>query len=342
MDTHITPCHPNRTYKFGRHWSENFPGVSCEVSRERAMQQHQEGEGYTVLIIENVKPKYVVVIGPNLQHVTFLDDVGKSILSLQFIPLNTGQLFMTRANPRPKGVIDKQTRRVIGEHFNFVFSPDGNVTVYRKVVPSGQVKDIETWVAQTRCNPSGLWEKTPPFGEFDPLLKQDRVDLDALVAQIRPEDWVRQGPPSAPAKAYDKAAYHEEAVAKLKLPPEHAENQTLFFLRWLIENNLMRQWYMDAAAETLEECRAGKATIRDVYRQMASALMSDMLSPEAEAFVKDYYFVSKSRPVGYPRDFSTVLQGNLPSSYHVPYTENNYQRIKPVLDQRFREWRTQP
>lgn len=303
--------------------------------------QHQHGEGYTVLIIENDKPRFVAVVGPELRHITFLDASCKSELTFQFDEIEEGRLFLRFANPRPIGVIDNKTRIVIGEYFTFKFFTDGKATIYKKIVPSVRREDIENWVAHTRCDPSELWVERPPFGVFDPLLKQDRVDLNSLVAQIRPEDWIRQGPPPAPAKAYDKTAYHEEAVAKLKLPPEHAENQTLFFLRWLTENDLMRKWYMDSAKETIAKCVEGTATIREVYRQMASALMSDMLTPEGEEFVKDYYYVGKGRPVGYPRDYATVLQGSLPTSYHVEYTEENYQHIRPMLDQRFREWKRQ-
>src|SRR5207249_11227520 len=92
---------------------------------------------------------------------------------------------------------------------------------------------------------------------------------------------------------------------------------------------------------TREACRAGKATVRDVYRQMASALMDDMLSAEGSECVKDYYSVSKACQAGYPRDYEVILQGNLASSYHVPYTEENYQRIRPVIDRRYQEWRRQ-
>ena len=338
MEPPTTPSHPNRAFKFGWRWTEGVSGVTNEVSREQAFEQHCRGEGYTVLIYENARLKYVAVVGPELRHITLLDESGKSEVTFQFDEIKKGELFLTRVNPRPKGVVDKQSGRVLGERFNFALAPDGKVTIYKMVVPSGRVEDIENWVAYGRCDPAGLWESLPPFGEFDALLKRDRVNLDALTAQIRAEDWTRLAPPKS-AKAYDKASYHEEAVAKLKLPPEHAENQTLFFLRWLIENNLMRGWYMKAAADTLEECRTGKATIRDVYHQMASAIMSDMLTPEGEEFVKYYYYVAKVRAVGYPRDYATVLQGNLPSSYHVQYTEENYQRIKPVLDRRFQDWK---
>ena len=103
----------------------------------------------------------------------------------------------------------------------------------------------------------------------------------------------------------------------------------------------MSEWYLKETAETREECGAGKATIRNVYRQMASALMDDMLSAGGNEFVRDYYHVSKAHPAGYPRDYAVTLQRNLPSSYHVEYTEANYQRIRPVIDRRYQEWKRQ-
>src|SRR6266516_1265879 len=330
-----------KEYKFGRRWSDDFQKVSLEISREKAQEQHRLGEDYTVLILENGKPRYVVVVCPGMQVGRFLDESCRTALSFQFDEIEEGRLFLIWAKPRPEGVIDKPTGIVIGEGKSFNFSPDGKVIIYKQIVRGPRKDQCESWVGHARCDPSGLWEKTPPFGQFDSLLKRDRVDLAALEAQCPPESWVRQGPPPEPPKPYDKAAYHDEAVAKLGLPKEHTENHTLFFLRWLLETNLVSEWYMKETAQTREECRAGKATVRDVYRQMASALMDDMLSAEGAEFVKDYYSVSKVRLAGYPRDYEITLQGNLASSYHVPYTEENYQRIRPVIDRLYQDWKQQ-
>ncbi len=335
----------HREYRFGRHWSGQFKdkNVSLEVSRERALDQHSTGEGYTVLILENGKPSYVVVVGTGtkIRGVQFLDASCQTGLSFQFSEIEEGRLFLKWASVGKRMTTDDRTGGLVGIAKSYTFSREGKVTI-EKIVSRGPLKEqCETWVAHTQCDPSGLWEKTPPFGEFDPLIKRDRVDLAALEAQCPPESWVRQGPPPEPPKPYDKAAYHDEAVAKLGLPEEHTENHTLFFLRWLLETNLVSEWYLKETAETREACREGKATVRDVYRQMASALMDDMLSAEGAEFVKDYYSVSKVRLAGYPRDYEITLQGNLASSYHVPYTEENYQRIRPVIDRRYQDWKRQ-
>src|SRR5436309_3148593 len=206
----MEPSIIRREYKFGRHWSDDFQKVSLEVPREKALEQHSQGEGYTVLILENDKPRYAVVVGPGLRGTRFLDESCRTALSLQFDEIEEGRLFLTRAQPKRDGVIHQPTGFVIGEGKSFHFSPDGKVTIYKEVVRGPSKEQCETWVANTQCDPSGLWEKTPAFAEFDPLLKRDRVDLPALEAQCPPESWVRQGPPPEPPKPYDKAAYHEE------------------------------------------------------------------------------------------------------------------------------------
>lgn len=38
-------------------------------------------------------------------------------------------------------------------------------------------------------------------------------------------------------------------------------------------------------------------------------------------------------------DYEATLAGNLPTTYHVPDTWETYEKIKPVLDKRFQEWK---
>src|SRR6266404_6878291 len=123
-----------REYKFGRHWSDDFQKVSLEVSPEKALEQHRQGEGYTVLILENEKPRYAVVVGPGLRGVRFLDETCRTTLSLQFDEIEDGRVFLTRATPRREGIPHKPTGIVIGEGKSFHCSPDGKVIIYKQLV----------------------------------------------------------------------------------------------------------------------------------------------------------------------------------------------------------------
>src|SRR5690348_14223481 len=109
---------------------------------------------------------------------------------------------------------------------------------------------------------------------------------------------------------YDKAKYHYEEVEELGLPEEHAANHTVFFLRWLIENDLMSPLFGEQGGDILKRFRAGELGIHDVYEWWDSCLIEDMLSVEGNAFAM-HYFNLESGP--YLSDYSSTLQGDLPS-----------------------------
>lgn len=135
---------------------------------------------------------------------------------------------------------------------------------------------------------------------------------------------------------YDKAKYHSESVDLLGLSEEHAANHTVVFLRWLIENNLMSQEFNEGSGDMLAKFRAGKATIHQVYGWWDWCLIDDMLSDEGNAFAMHYFDFDKGK---YLQDYMELLQGKLPSEFHVDYNESNYQRMKEVIDRRYAEWK---
>jgi hypothetical protein len=137
---------------------------------------------------------------------------------------------------------------------------------------------------------------------------------------------------------YDKAKYHRGSVHDLGLPEEHAENHTVFFLRWLIEHDLMSPFFLDEGGEILDRYREGKATIHDVYGWWDCCLIDDMLSGEGNAFALNYFEFQLG---AYLSDYAETLQRGLPSEYHVAYSEDNYQKMRQVIDRQYESWRRQ-
>lgn len=135
---------------------------------------------------------------------------------------------------------------------------------------------------------------------------------------------------------YDKAKYHYETIEELGLPEEHASNHTVFFLRWLLENDLMSEEFVEEAGDELAKFRAGKASAHQVYEWWDCCLVDDMLSDEGNAFAMHYFDFEDGE---YLRDYMKELQGELPSEFHIEFNETNYQRMKKIIDRRFYEWR---
>ena len=135
---------------------------------------------------------------------------------------------------------------------------------------------------------------------------------------------------------YDKAKYHFESVEEANLPEEHASNHTVPMLRWLIEHDLMSDFFVSEGAESLADYKRGAITIHALYRWWDQGLISDMLNEEGNAFARYYFDFERGK---YISDYKTTLQGNLPSEFHIAYSEDAYLQMKGVIDRRYLEWK---
>ncbi len=135
---------------------------------------------------------------------------------------------------------------------------------------------------------------------------------------------------------YDKAKYHYETVEQYGLSEEHADNHTVFFLRWLIENNLMNTLFVEECQGPLEKFRSGKTGIHEIYQWWDCCLIDDMLSDEGNEFAMHYFDFEHG---AYLQDYVNLLRGALPSDFHIDYNKENYQRMKPVIDRNYEQWK---
>jgi hypothetical protein len=138
---------------------------------------------------------------------------------------------------------------------------------------------------------------------------------------------------------YDKAKYHDESIQQAGLPEEHATHHTIYFLRWLIENDLMDTSEEQDYGDVLQKFKSGEKSLYDVYNWWDCCLISDMLTDEGNAFAMHYFDFERGK---YLKDYTGTLQGDLPSEFHIPYTEENYQKLKPLIDRRYQEWKSSP
>ena len=134
---------------------------------------------------------------------------------------------------------------------------------------------------------------------------------------------------------YDKGKYHLETVEKYGLPESHAYHHTLYFFRWLIEHELMSDEFR-SETQSFDPAGPTNEAVLQTYEWWDCCLVDDMLSDEGNAFAMAYFDFDKGR---YLADYIGLLQGDLPSEFHVDLTEENYQKLKPTIDQRYAEWK---
>jgi hypothetical protein len=134
---------------------------------------------------------------------------------------------------------------------------------------------------------------------------------------------------------YDKAKYHVESVSDGGLPESHASNHIVPMLRWLIEHNLMSEFFLTEGADELARYRAGEIAIHELFESWDTCLVDDMLSDEGNAFAMAYFDYEKGQ---YIHDYVAELKDALPTEFHIPYSEANYARIASVIDARHSVW----
>ncbi len=134
---------------------------------------------------------------------------------------------------------------------------------------------------------------------------------------------------------YDKAKYHLETIEEAGLPESHASNHIVPMLRWLIDNNLMGEFFLSEGREPLARYRAGEISIHELFEWWDTCLIGDMLSERGNAFAMAYFDYDKGK---YIHDYSSTLQGDLPSEFHIPYSEAGYAKLRDVIDSRYAQW----
>lgn len=134
---------------------------------------------------------------------------------------------------------------------------------------------------------------------------------------------------------YDKAKYHHESIEEFGLPLDHACNHTTFFLSWLVKSNLTSDLFESGENNPVHQYRQGKMSINDLYAYWDCCLSSDMLNDAGNAFARDYFDFHNGH---YLYDYEKYLLRDLPSTFHVPYTEENEKIIHAVFDKRYKDW----
>ncbi len=134
---------------------------------------------------------------------------------------------------------------------------------------------------------------------------------------------------------YDKGKYHLETVDNYGLPESHAYHHTLYFFRWLIENDLMSDEFR-FETQSFELRGVTNDAVLQTYEWWDCCLVDDMLSDEGNALAQHYFDFEKGQ---YLSDYMGLLQGDLPSEFHIELTEENYQKLKQIIDRRFAKWK---
>ncbi len=137
--------------------------------------------------------------------------------------------------------------------------------------------------------------------------------------------------------AYDRADWHSGGKFPADLPPENGGTHIGLFLAWAINHDLVGGLHMEESKAALDSVKSRRKTGRDfLFEQCDGKFWAEDLSAEGNAFAEVYY-AEKTGP--YVRDLQGAIGQGLPTLYHAQDSWENYDKIAPVIDRRYMNWK---
>jgi hypothetical protein len=132
----------------------------------------------------------------------------------------------------------------------------------------------------------------------------------------------------------DRAEWHYAGDFPRDLPPECGGTHIGMYLAWIVQRNLGSATLRKYARDSLPLLQARKITGRELlFTELDEKFFETLLSKEGRGFTRDYY-----ESGCYIDDYDEVLGGSLPTIYHVADSWTNYDKLAPVIDDRFTRW----
>lgn len=139
------------------------------------------------------------------------------------------------------------------------------------------------------------------------------------------------------ADVYDKAKWHFGSEFPEDLDEFQGYVHTGMFLGWLIDNDLVSDEFRSDHEQEIEQFRRQELTGAQVFERCCDGvLMIEDISELGNRFALPYFDFDTGQYLG---DYEKTLAGNLPTTYHVADTWDNYIKLKQVLDKKFLDWK---
>ena len=136
---------------------------------------------------------------------------------------------------------------------------------------------------------------------------------------------------------YDDASWHYGGQFPKDLPDEAGATHTGMFVAWALLSGLAGELHTKEFPEDLEKLRSRTVTPGRFFLDACDGKFTDEdLTDEGNAFTQSYFDFDTG---SYLKDYEGLLAKGLPSTYHVPDTWENFEKLQPVLNARLESWR---
>ncbi|MGY3778726.1 DUF7832 domain-containing protein [Isobaculum melis] len=147
--------------------------------------------------------------------------------------------------------------------------------------------------------------------------------------------------------AYDKAKWHFDAEDFPKeIDIEQGGVHIAFFYRWMLEQGFAGEDLLEDMLEEVELVKNGKYSALDLLFEFNDGvLLEEDFNTAGMNFANQYYEAETpfaEKYAFYLKDYGELdlnyLEGIEASAYGVIYSDENYQKVKKVLDLRYQEF----
>ena len=134
---------------------------------------------------------------------------------------------------------------------------------------------------------------------------------------------------------YDKAKYHDDTVAEYGLTHEHSAIHILFFLGWLMDNDLMSDDFVSEWSKFIHKYKSRSSSPLAVFDWWDRCLTDDMLNDKVNRFTQEYFDYEIGQ---YIADYTRIVVGSLPSLYHPKYSWDAQELMNRQISKRYDTW----
>ncbi len=136
---------------------------------------------------------------------------------------------------------------------------------------------------------------------------------------------------------YDDAAWHYGGEFPKDLPQEAGATHTGMFLAWGLLSGLAGTLHLEDSSDCLGTLRARSVTPGAFFMRFCDGKFTDEdLSDDGNLFTAEYFDFQTGR---YLSDYCDAVGIHIDRIYYAADSWENFDRLKPVLDKRYAEWK---
>ena len=136
---------------------------------------------------------------------------------------------------------------------------------------------------------------------------------------------------------YDDASWHYGSEFPDDLKEDAGSTHIGMFVAWALLSELGGSIHIDDFPDDIPNLKERKVTPAQFFRTSCDEKFWDEdLNDEGNEFAAFYYEIGGGL---YIRDYADTLDDDLPSLYHVEDTWENFERLKPIIDARYADWK---